>query len=57
MNELVQAYDDYIRLLVEYSDGLAGLAFAHGYVCPPEMVSRGEECRAKIAELQRKLSQ
>lgn len=51
MKELVDAYDEYIALLVRAESGLFGLAYAHGFSIPESFVKRGEELRAKIAEL------
>jgi hypothetical protein len=51
VKKLIEAYDEYIKLLAESEKGLIGLAYAHGYRCPPELVNRGEELRAKIAKL------
>jgi hypothetical protein len=51
MNALIEAYEEYIALLTESEGSLMGIAFAHGYRCPPEMVKRGEELRAKIEHL------
>ena len=55
MRELIEAYDEYIKLLVESEGSTFGLAYAHGYRCPPELVVRGNELRAKIADLKSKL--
>jgi hypothetical protein len=51
MNALIEAYDEYINLLGEETQRLAALAYVHGYRCAPERVKRGEQLRAKIAEL------
>ena len=55
VRELIEAYDEYIALLVQAEKDLSGLAYAHGYRCPDELVKRGEELRAKIADLKSKL--
>ncbi len=57
MNELIEAYEEYIKLLAEAEQSLAGLAYSHGYRCPPEAVKRGEELRAKIAALKKTYGQ
>ncbi len=49
--ELIAAYDEYIGLLVQSESSMLGLAHAHGYRCPDELVQRGKELREKIAEL------
>lgn len=51
MKELIDAYDEYIGLLADSEQGMLGIALAHGYCCPAELVKRGEELRAKIADL------
>jgi transcriptional antiterminator Rof (Rho-off) len=51
MRELIETYDEYIQLLTDSEADMLGLAYAHGYRCPPELVKRGEKLRAKIAEL------
>ena len=51
MLELIGAYDEYVKLLSKSEKGLLGLAMAHGYRCPDELVNRGLELRAKIADL------
>ena len=51
MSDLIDAYEEYIKLLVESERELLGLAIAHGYKCPTELVRRGEELREKIATL------
>lgn len=55
MKELIEAYDEYIKLLTDSEAGFMGLAYTHGYRCPSELVKRGEELRAKIAELKSNL--
>lgn len=55
MDELIKTYDEYIELLCEGERQLFGLAYAHGYRCPEEMVRRGEKLRKKIARLKSKL--
>lgn len=56
MKELIEAYDEYIALLAHAEQGLMGLAYAHGYRCPPEFVERGEKLRARIADLKAKVA-
>ena len=56
MKELIEAYDEYIKLLSDSEGNLLGLAHAHGYRCPPELIERGEELRARIADLKAKQS-
>ena len=51
MKELIETYDEYIKLLGESEAGLIGLAYAHGYQCPPDKVKRAEELRTKIERL------
>ena len=51
MRELIEAYDEYIKLLARSEAGLIGLAYAHGYRCPDKLVTRGQELREKIAAL------
>lgn len=55
MKELIEAYDEYIKMLSESEASMIGLAYAHGYKCPPKLIARGEELRAKIADLKAKL--
>lgn len=55
MKELIEAYDEYIELLGRGESSMIGLAIAHGYRCPREMVDRGIELRTKIAELKKSL--
>ena len=57
MKELIEAYDEYIALLSKSEAGFMGLAYSHGYRCPPELVKRGEELRAKITDLKSKLTE
>jgi len=51
VDDLVKAYDEYIKLLEDECGKLYSFAWTHGFICPDEMVKRGEMCRAKIAEL------
>ena len=51
MRELIEAYDEYIKTLESQNGSILGLAYAHGWCCPPERIKRGKELRAKIAEL------
>lgn len=51
VGKLIEAYDEYIAALASENSSLIGLAYAHGWRCPPEIVKRGEELRAMIAEL------
>ena len=53
LHELIEAYDEYIKLLVESESGLIGFAYVHGYRCPDELVRRGKELREKIDELKK----
>ena len=48
---LIDTYDEYIGLLEKAEGGLLGLAYAHGYRCPPEQVAKGKELRENIAKL------
>jgi len=52
----IQTSPELLALLAEFEKELIGLAYAHGYVCPPKLVKRGEELRAKIAELKSKIA-
>lgn len=51
MKELIEAYDEYIKLLADSEASLLGLAYSHGFRMPPELVKRGKELREKIARL------
>ena len=53
--QVVETYDEYIKLLAESEAGFMGLAYAHGYRCPDDKVQRGKDLRAKIADLKSKL--
>jgi hypothetical protein len=53
--DLIAAYAEYVGQLEDECKSLGGLASAHGWRCPPERVKRGEELRAKIAELRDEL--
>ena len=55
MQQLIEAYDEYVAALDSENGSLIGLAYAHGWRCPPERVQRGEELRAKIAALKEKI--
>jgi hypothetical protein len=49
--QLIEAYEEYIQLLAEAEAALMSFAYVHGWRCPEDLVERGKECRAKIAEL------
>lgn len=51
VGQLIEAYDQYIELLVESESSLVGLAVVHGWHCPEDKVRRGKELREKIARL------
>ena len=55
MQELIEAYEEYIGLLAKHEEGLLGLAYVHGYRCPAKLIKQGEELRTKIADLKSKL--
>ena len=50
-DDLIGAYDKYIKLLEDECGKLYSFAWTHGFICPDEVVKSGERCRAKIAEL------
>jgi hypothetical protein len=49
--QLIEAYQKYVELLTEAEAQLMSFAYTHGWRFPDDMIKRGEECRAKIAEL------
>ena len=49
--QLIEAYEEYIGLLTEAEAALMSFAYIHGWRCPEDLVERGKECRAKIANL------
>ena len=51
MQRLIDAYDEYIALLAKSEASLMGLAVSHGFRFAPDLVKRGAELRAEIAEL------
>lgn len=51
MDDLIAAYDEYLKLLAESEASMLALAYSHGWRCPEEKVKRGEELRARIEEL------
>lgn len=55
MKKLIEAYEEYIALLVDQEQCLARIAYVHGWRCPAALVKRGEELRAKIAKLKEKV--
>ena len=55
VKELIEAYDEYIALLGKSEGELLKIAHIHGGGCSPELVRRGEELRAKIADLKQKI--
>lgn len=55
MEELIATYDEYIKALEDENGSLVGLAYAHGWRCPPERAEHGKELRAKIADLKSRI--
>lgn len=55
MDELIEAYDDYLEILGDAERHVLGFAVIRGYQCPHEMVRRGKEMREKIARLKSQL--
>jgi hypothetical protein len=53
MNDLIKAYEDYIKMLGEEIDDLVGLAYVHGW--RSERIEAGKQCRERIVELKEKL--
>lgn len=55
MQELVAAYDELIELCRQSEASMIGLAYAHGWRCPEDLVNRADKLRAKIILLKRDL--
>lgn len=51
MHELIEAYEEYIKLLADSEGMMLGIAVAHGFKCSAEWVERGQELRDRIAKL------
>ena len=51
--DLIKAYDDYIKMLGEEIDDLVGMAYVHGW--RSERIEAGRECRQKIKDLKENL--
>ena len=47
--ELIEAYNEYIKLLVDELNSMGGLAIVHGF--QSSRVEAGERCRAKIQSI------
>ena len=54
-SDLVAAYAGYVKALEDECKSLGSLAHVHGWRCPPELVKRGENFRAKIKRLRGEL--
>ena len=54
--ELIETYEEYIKLLGKENNSLISLAFVHGWRTSEEDIKKGEELRAKIKELKDSLS-
>lgn len=51
MKELIEAQDEYIKLLEEAENSNIGFLYAHGITTAPDLVERGKKSRQKIEEL------
>ena len=51
MDELIKTYDEYIKLLGDEIDGLAGLAYVHGW--RSSRYEQGKALRDKIESLKK----
>ena len=51
MEELIEAYEEYIKLLEEAESANIGFLFAHGITTEPELIKKGKELRQKIKDL------
>ena len=56
-DNLIVAYDEYIKLLGEELDSLVGMAYVHGWQSTEEKINKGEELRAKIETLKKEVEQ
>lgn len=45
----LESYKEYTDLLAKSEASMMGLAYAHGWRCPPELIARGESLRTQIA--------
>ncbi len=51
IEELIKAYDEYIKLLEQECGSFGAFAFTHGIGSSEENVAKGEELRQRIREL------
>lgn len=54
MKELEQAHEEYIQFLENEIGNVSPLLIIHGWVCPKEVVEKGNELRLKISKLREK---
>ena len=54
MKELIEAYDEYIKLLEQECSNYSVFAFTHGITSSEKDIKRGAELRQKIKELKNK---
>lgn len=54
-DELIAKLEEYIQFLGEELGNNAGFLYAHGQVCPKEVVDKGIRFREEIKELKDKL--
>jgi hypothetical protein len=50
MHELIEAYEEYIEWLRLSEATMLPFLYTHGYSCPPDIIKRGEDLRAKIED-------
>lgn len=52
---LIETQKEYIKLLGEEINSMAGICFAHGMRSSDERIKRGEELRKKITKIEKEL--
>ena len=55
LRRMLELKEQYINLLNEDTEGMIGLAFAHGWRCPDRIVLRGVELREQMDAIRKEL--